>query len=320
VLSLVTAPTVEPLTVAEVKAQIRLDETDGEPTPTAPTVALVSSAGNVTSGAHRYRVTFVTADGETEGGTVSASVTTITASAGQVALSAIPLGGSAVTSRKLYRTAADGSTYLLLATIANNTATTYTDNLADGSLGAAAPTTNTTLDPEITTLITTTRQWAEQETERALLTQTWKIYYVGFPSSNAPIVLPKPPLQSVTHVKYYDSDDVLQTWASSNYTVLAPDGPQAPRGQIAPVAGVSWPLLASYATAPRRTNAVEVQFVCGWTTAALVASPIKAAMKLMAAHLWTHREAVTDGPRGAAVSVVPLGIESLISTSQLKVY
>jgi len=48
-----------------------------------------------------------------------------------------------VVSRKLYRTVANGSTFKLVATIANNTQTSYTDTTADGSLGATAPTSNT---------------------------------------------------------------------------------------------------------------------------------------------------------------------------------
>lgn len=66
-----------------------------------------------------------------------------TATANQVALSAIPKGAASVTGRKLYRTTVGGSTLKLLATIADNTTTTYTDSTADASLGATAPSTDT---------------------------------------------------------------------------------------------------------------------------------------------------------------------------------
>ena len=60
------------------------------------------------------------------------------------ALSQIPISKvSGVTARKLYRTTANGTQLKLLATLANNTATTYTDTTADGALGANAPTTDT---------------------------------------------------------------------------------------------------------------------------------------------------------------------------------
>ena len=139
--TLITAPTVEPVTLAEVMAHLRLDASNQEQAPGAPTVALIvpAAAGNVDNGAHRYLVTFVTADGETEAGTPSAAVTVTDKSVnGKVTVSAIPLGGGAVTARKLYRTVAGGSTYLLLATLADNTTTTYTDNIADAGLGAGA--------------------------------------------------------------------------------------------------------------------------------------------------------------------------------------
>lgn len=51
--------------------------------------------------------------------------------------------GSAVTSRKVYRTAANGAQLKLLATIPNNTATTFYDDKADAALGANAPTSDT---------------------------------------------------------------------------------------------------------------------------------------------------------------------------------
>lgn len=68
--------------------------------------------------------------------------TSNTATANQVALSGIPIGAAAVTSRKVYRTVATGSQLKLLATIADNTTTTYADSTADASLGANAPTTD----------------------------------------------------------------------------------------------------------------------------------------------------------------------------------
>jgi hypothetical protein len=111
----------------------------------AKPVAVVSGlgAGLVTSGAHLYKITFVTVSGETTGGTASDSVTTVEAYDGQVDLSAIPTGPTGTTARKIYRTEAGGADYKLLATLANNTATTYRDNIADGSLGAAIPVANT---------------------------------------------------------------------------------------------------------------------------------------------------------------------------------
>lgn len=115
--------------------------------PTAPTAALASPAapGNVTDGLHSWKVTYVTANGETTPSAASGQVTVADqATNGQVTIT-IPVSPDyGVTARKVYRTVAgDAGSYLLVGTVANNTATTFTDNVADGSLGAAAPSANT---------------------------------------------------------------------------------------------------------------------------------------------------------------------------------
>lgn len=63
----------------------------------------------------------------------------------QVTVTAIAVGASPTTQRKLYRTAVGGSQLKLLATIADNTTLTYLDAIADGSLGANVPTSDTSL-------------------------------------------------------------------------------------------------------------------------------------------------------------------------------
>lgn len=67
-----------------------------------------------------------------------------TATKGQVAVSGIAAGPSGTTSRKVYRTVAGNTgNYKLLTTIGNNSTTTYADSTADGSLGADAPSSDT---------------------------------------------------------------------------------------------------------------------------------------------------------------------------------
>jgi len=97
--------------------------------PTAPTVALAGVAGLVPVGTHWYYVTYVTADGETDMTRTAASITVASAANAQVIVT-IPISSDPrVIARKIYRSVASvvGG---FLATVADNTTTTYTDNIA----------------------------------------------------------------------------------------------------------------------------------------------------------------------------------------------
>ena len=285
-LKLITSPATEPVSAAEVRAHAQIDMIEREPAPGVVAAALASPAvaGNVNAGAHRYKATFVTADGETQGGTASASVTVSDAAVnGKVELTAIQLGGALVTSRKLYRTAANGTTYLLLATIANNTATTYTDNIADASLGAESPTANTTDDPLLAMLIASARMSAETITRVKFITQTWELVLDAFPSVEIKSVLT--PVQSITSVKYLDNDGVLTTLASDQYTLDA----DTPPGWIIPAYNTSWPATRDAA------NAVTVRMVVGYGAAPEVPQGIKNWMLIRIKQMYSQREAMNVG-------------------------
>jgi uncharacterized phage protein gp47/JayE len=106
-------------------------------TPTAPTIA-DGGAGSLPVGQYEYVVTFVTAGGETAPGPVSNPIPL--AGSHQVSVTNIPLGGTGTTQRKIYRRK-DGGAFGLVATIANNTATSATDN--NTTPGALPPSVST---------------------------------------------------------------------------------------------------------------------------------------------------------------------------------
>uniref|UniRef100_A0A6M3LW53 Uncharacterized protein n=2 Tax=viral metagenome TaxID=1070528 RepID=A0A6M3LW53_9ZZZZ len=106
----------------------------------APYAEVTTTPGNP-DGTYYYAMTYVTAGGEEVLGSVS---NTVTVSSEQVTLY-LPLGYTGTLQRKLYRTVDSGTTLKLLATVADNTTLTYTDNIADGSLGANIPAVNNEL-------------------------------------------------------------------------------------------------------------------------------------------------------------------------------
>lgn len=110
----------------------------------APSCALAGAgAGNVDNGTHSYKVSFV--DGNSIEGPVSAASSTVNVvdktTNGKVSVTSIPTGPTGTTARKLYRSSAGNvAPWKLVTTIADDVTTSYTDNTADASLGASAPT------------------------------------------------------------------------------------------------------------------------------------------------------------------------------------
>ncbi len=126
-------------------------------------------------------------------------------------------------------------------------------------------------------LIITAREMCEQILNRALITQTWDMYLDAFPEI---IEVPKPPLASVTYIKYYDTDGNLQTWTASEYSVDTYSKP----GKIQPAYSESYPSVRAI------PNTINVRFVAGYGAAATdVPYPIKAAILLMIADLFEDR-------------------------------
>lgn len=112
--------------------------------PTTPSAALASAgAGNLSAGNYQYKIAYVTANGDTALSTASTAVNvTAPGTNGKITLTIPTSGSGLVSARRIYRTQAGGSTYYFLATVANNTATSYTDNIADATIGGSysAPT------------------------------------------------------------------------------------------------------------------------------------------------------------------------------------
>jgi uncharacterized phiE125 gp8 family phage protein len=121
----------------------------------------------------------------------------------------------------------------------------------------------------INAYIASARQQAESYLGRGLLTQTWQVQLSGFADV---IWLPRAaPLQTVSSVKYYDTAGVLQTLATSFYTVDAISEP----GRIVRAPNQSWPAVQVDRLAP-----VLITYVCGWNNTSDIPELIKHGMRL----------------------------------------
>lgn len=141
---------------------------------------------------------------------------------------------------------------------------------------------------------------AENFLGRKLITQTWKKFFDFFPGyrrgSNAwlsesrnfgtrdclKIKLPFAPVQSVTHIKYYDVDGDQVTLDSSYYQT---DFVKEPCEISLAVDQAAWPETQLY-----KVNAVEIQFVCGYgTNGNNVPENIREAIRYMLGYNYDNR-------------------------------
>ena len=165
-------------------------------------------------------------------------------------------------------------------------------------------------DTLITMLITTARRTVEADSGRAMITQTWELVLDAFPTKTS-IKLPLPPLQSITHIKYYTNatPSVEATFASTNYLVSV-DDPYG--GLIVLKDSASWPSI----TDPLEKGAVRIRFICGYGLAVAVPETYKQAMLLLIGHWYENREAIAI--TGAVPKDIPLAYESLIWQERVK--
>lgn len=168
-------------------------------------------------------------------------------------------------------------------------------------------------DALLTSLITAARQSIDGPDGwlgRALMKQTWDLKLDRFPAGWShvaqaydTIVVPLPPLISVTSLTYVDTAGTSTTLATTEYTVDTASEP----ARITPAYSKSWPSTRDV------MHAVTVRIVCGYATANAVPTPIKTGLKSLVAHLYAEREAVSDG----AKVVVPWHVEQLLANYRI---
>lgn len=137
-------------------------------------------------------------------------------------------------------------------------------------------------DNLLDSIIKASREHVEDITGRYLLTQTWDYSIQDWPDSGF-IKLPGGKLQSVTSVKWKDTDGASTTLTLTTDYLVETNGEQC--GRIVLPYGGSWPTGSLYPS-----NPITIQFKAGWTTAALVPYQIKSAIKLICADLYSNRE------------------------------
>lgn len=153
-------------------------------------------------------------------------------------------------------------------------------------------------------LITVARVQAEQETGRALITQTKIFYLDNWPGCNF-IKLPYPPLQSATLTYRLEGDDDYSNTLSSVDTDIVSEP-----GRVVLQPNESWPSGTLYSDKP-----IKLEFVCGYGDSGDdVPAPIKAAILLKISDLYEHRGEVVIG---VAANKIADAIDCLLRSYQI---
>lgn len=158
-----------------------------------------------------------------------------------------------------------------------------------------------TYDTEITRLITAATQWVERRYGISIITQTrtqfqdnfyekYPIFrnFLGPYYSRYPVTLLYPPVQSVTFIKYYDTNQVLQTLDPATYTVA---------GLIPPTAGAQdietpriWP-VSSWPIFKWIPDTIQIKYVSGFgDDSTKVPEVIKQAVLMVLSGLFENRQ------------------------------
>ena len=137
-------------------------------------------------------------------------------------------------------------------------------------------------DADLADLIDGATDEVEHFTRRKLFTQTWDYHPDAFPQPPTDfITLPFGNLQSVSSVAYTDSDGTTTTLTEDTDYTVELNGDQ--HGRLVLPFGKLWP---DATLGP--SNPIAIRFICGWTTAADLPPHIKRAVKFAAEDGYYH--------------------------------
>lgn len=148
-------------------------------------------------------------------------------------------------------------------------------------------TATTVEDDLLIAAITAAREQVEDITRRAIITQTWDYFLNNWPDGSR-IKIPLGNLQTAGFIMYYhevasDGSKDTTTMTITDDYLIAQNGEMC--GFVTLPYGETWPSFTHW---PLQT--IQIRYQAGWTTRALVPYKIKAAIKLIAADLYENRE------------------------------
>lgn len=147
---------------------------------------------------------------------------------------------------------------------------------------------------------------------RSILTQTWTMYLSCWEDE---IELPKGPVQSVTHIKYYAAGVSAGDSPTPTRTVLPASYYELQNGKIVPT--ITRAYGKTYPSVGVSARAIEIQYVAGWGVGGTIPFGIRAklekAILLLASQFYRNPAATFAEPRIVAVDrKVLFGLENIV--------
>lgn len=156
-------------------------------------------------------------------------------------------------------------------------------------------------DVLITSYIATAREKGESLARRAFMTQTLELVIDAWPS-NGVLKLPRPPLQSVSWVRYLDDAGDEHTYTDYQVDV---------RSEPGRIVFKSFPSRALFPS-----GAIAVRFVAGYGAATSVPNVFIQGILMLVGHWYENREAVTVNNLQAYE--VPIGPKNLFLSERAR--
>lgn len=148
------------------------------------------------------------------------------------------------------------------------------------------------------------REWVEHNTRRIMVNQDWRMRRDNFPSDNRPLFLRRVPVNGASNVtvQHVTSSGSTLTFNSTSFYV---DTDREP-GRVVLKDGETWP-----STDIRDAAAVKVEWTAGYGGgSSAVPESLRSSVRLLTAHWYNRREAVTSDSRPREV---PLALKSLVN-------
>lgn len=164
---------------------------------------------------------------------------------------------------------------------------------------------DTAHDDHIDMLTAAATEKAEGYCKQSFINRTYQLKLDRFPRWE--MILPRPPLSSVSSITYVDGEGTTQTLSSSLYLVSTSSKP----GRVTPGYNEVWPETRNI------IDAVTVNYVAGYgSTTSSVPQRARQAILLIIGTWFENRESVSEG----SLSEVPMGARWLLDGLKTGMY